>query len=460
MHTIEEARKQLRDKSIYWGFRWAFCCAILWGAWYVPGTAIWFEAPYISMAFEAQSELLTAAAIITMFNAVTVLFFLLVWIAVLGKLGEYRRTFRQIKKLSKWYFLAAIFGGPCAIFGSYLAIAYIGGVFAAVSALLFPIVGATLARLWYKENITARATLGIFVLIAGGISVFAPGIMTEINSGGSGSGIWLGYIGGAMAAIGWGVEGAIAGRALDVSDADVGITVRFTAEVIYWCALIIPAIYFFSDAPVLQIIAGTFNFWAITWLLLAGITFGYCYVAWYKSFPLIGVGRGQAVATMSGVFTVFFLTIFTLDFPEWNFLLGLILAVTGGFIMFGESKDEMEVVRNIDNSIQTSAEGRLVLQGGIIMAKTHMKGFILQLLDKQAMWDYEIAGAIENEYGFSGRYWHGEIRATLTDLFSGALIEELQSALDDGSYFGAGKVLLKFNLTPFGKQRMRETGLA
>ncbi len=94
------------------------------------------------------------------------------------------------------------------------------------------------------------------------------------------------------------------------------------------------------------------------------------------------------------------------------------------------------------------------------MAKIHMKGFILQLLAKQAMWDHEIADAVEKEYGYSGKYWHGEIRATLTDLFSGALVEEQEDALDDGKYFGAGKILVKFSLTPFGKERMQETGLA
>ncbi len=218
-----------------------------------------------------------AAAIITSFNAVAVLIFLYIWTGVLVKWGEYKRTFSQMRKLSKWYFYAAIFGGPCAIFGSYLAIAYIGPVFAAIAGLLYPIIGATLARLWYNEDITARAALGIFIII-GGISIFVPGIMAELSGGGTGA--WLGYIGGAMAAIGWGVEGAIAGRALDVSNPDVGITIRFTAEVIYWLAIVIPIIFIFFDAPVDQIIADTFNLKAMTWLMLAGLTFGFCYVAW------------------------------------------------------------------------------------------------------------------------------------------------------------------------------------
>jgi len=95
------------------------------------------------------------------------------------------------------------------------------------------------------------------------------------------------------------------------------------------------------------------------------------------------------------------------------------------------------------------------------MKRLHMKGFILRLLDqnKDGLWDYEIAQMVLAEYRHSGDYWCGEVRATLTDLFSGALLEEIEDRLDDSEYFGAGKVLVKFKLTPFGRKRMIETGL-
>lgn len=91
-----------------------------------------------------------------------------------------------------------------------------------------------------------------------------------------------------------------------------------------------------------------------------------------------------------------------------------------------------------------------------------MKGFILRLLDGHpgGLWDHEIAEQVLAEYRHRGDYWRGEVRATLTDLFSGALLEEIEDALDDGKHFGAGKVLVKFRLTPFGRRRMVETGLA
>ncbi len=90
-----------------------------------------------------------------------------------------------------------------------------------------------------------------------------------------------------------------------------------------------------------------------------------------------------------------------------------------------------------------------------------MKGYILNLLEqcRDGLWDYEIAEKVMAEYNHSGLYWHGEVRANLTDLFSGALLEEVEDKLDDGEYFGEGKVLVKFKLSPFGRTRMLESGL-
>jgi hypothetical protein len=130
--TLSQARSRFTSSSIRWGFMWALWCAVLWGAWYVPGSAVWFEKPYVDMSYDTNAQFLLAAAVLTTFNAITVLFFLFVWNGVLGKLGDYVRTIRQMRYISKWFFIGAIFGGPMAIFGSYLAIGYIGGAFAAI----------------------------------------------------------------------------------------------------------------------------------------------------------------------------------------------------------------------------------------------------------------------------------------------------------------------------------------
>ncbi len=341
--NVRRLRLEYRNRQVRWGFIWAIWCAVLWGAWYVPGTVIYSEAPFVDMA-GSTADYLLAAMVITTLNAVAVLLAMYLWIGVLGKGGEYVRTMRQVK-ISRWYAPAG-FAGMLAIFGSILAIAYVGAAFAAVAALLYPIVGALLAKLWYNERITRQAAIGIVVIVAGGVIIFAPGIVGELS--GAGTGGLLGYVGGVLAFIGWGIEGAIAGRALDVSDPDVGLTLRFTAEVALWLVVAVPITLALAGTRLWEVLGATLaNPTNLLLLLLLGLTFGFCYVSWYKSFPLIGVGRGQAIAALYGPLALVWLYLFTLEAPGIQFVVGGLIAVVGSFVLFTEKRDVLEVIRAV-----------------------------------------------------------------------------------------------------------------
>ena len=91
-----------------------------------------------------------------------------------------------------------------------------------------------------------------------------------------------------------------------------------------------------------------------------------------------------------------------------------------------------------------------------------MKAFVLRLLARageRGLWDYEIMQEVSARFRRTNPYWKGEVRATLTDLFSGALVEELEDDLDDGCYFGKDKILMKFRISRFGLVRMSNSGL-
>jgi drug/metabolite transporter (DMT)-like permease len=340
---VQQLRREYRNRQVRWGFIWAVWCAVLWGAWYVPGTVIYSEVPFVDLA-GSTGDYLLAATVITTLNAVAVLLAMYLWVAVLGKTGEYVRTMRRVR-ISRWYAPAGL-AGMLAIFGSILAIAYVGAAFAAVAALLYPIVGALLARLWYNERITRQAAVGIIVIVAGGVIIFAPGIVEELA--GAGTGGLLGYVGGALAFIGWGIEGAIAGRALDVSDPDVGLTLRFTAEVALWVLVVVPITWGLVGNRLWEVIgAALANPNNLLLLVLLGLTFGFCYVSWYKSFPLIGVGRGQAIAALYGPLALVWLYLFTLEAPGVQFVVGGLIAVIGSFVLFTEKRDVLEVVRAV-----------------------------------------------------------------------------------------------------------------
>lgn len=96
------------------------------------------------------------------------------------------------------------------------------------------------------------------------------------------------------------------------------------------------------------------------------------------------------------------------------------------------------------------------------MGEIHIKGRLLQLLEEGGpQWDYELAARIASEYAeASGQYWYDTIRLNLADLFSSGLVTEVEQALDPSKSYGVDKILFKFALTEFGRERMRDTGLA
>jgi drug/metabolite transporter (DMT)-like permease len=344
---LSAARSSHRSRAIRWGFMWGLWNSILWGVWYLPGTAIWSQEPFVSMGSSAEDFLVTAA-VISALSSLAVTVFVALWLTVLGKWKDFGRTFVRFRKISKWYFVGAIFGGPCAIFGSFLAMGYIGGVFAAVACLVYPIVGAGLARVWYHEKITRRAALGIFIIVGGAIYIYAPGILGELS--GAGSSAWLGYLGGFMAAIGWGVEGAVGGRALDVSDPDVGVSIRFMVEPLYWVFIIIPIAILLAGSKVTDLILASFTPTNLILFMTIGITYGYCTISWYKAFPLIGVGRTQAISDTMAIWAVAFLSIFTLTLPPVNYWLGGIVVILGGVVMFTENRQTLDCIRSVDTT--------------------------------------------------------------------------------------------------------------
>ena len=148
-------RHYARNKR--WGFLWALWTAILWGAWYVPGTALWYEKPYVDIPADAMAMRLAGTAVMTWVHAIMVFFFLLIWLAVLGKVQDYGRTLVRFRRISKWYALASLCGGPMAIFGSYMAMGFVGPVFAAVTSLFYPVIGAVMALVGSELTITVTS---------------------------------------------------------------------------------------------------------------------------------------------------------------------------------------------------------------------------------------------------------------------------------------------------------------
>ena len=92
------------------------------------------------------------------------------------------------------------------------------------------------------------------------------------------------------------------------------------------------------------------------------------------------------------------------------------------------------------------------------MPKVHIKGLILQLLERQPeLWDFDIAKIVVEEYQFADLgYWVGAVRVNLAELDAGGLVQQVGEQIAQAT----GKLHYRYRLTAFGAQRMRDTGLA
>jgi hypothetical protein len=92
--------------------------------------------------------------------------------------------------------------------------------------------------------------------------------------------------------------------------------------------------------------------------------------------------------------------------------------------------------------------------------QVHIKGRLLQLLTEGPMWDHELAAQIAREYPEAqGEYWADTVRLNLADLHSGGLVYHDDESVDPAKSYGVDKILFRFGLSDFGRERMRQMGL-
>ena len=242
-----------------------------------------------------------------------------VWmVGIAGVKGKIADVLRCVKtKPGAVMALCAVIGGPIANGAYIIALQMMGPISAAITALC-PAIGAIIARLLFKQQLNARMIVGITVCFGAALLISSEafrGVTVDTN-------FLLGMAIAFIAALGWGIEGAVAGFGTSVMDYEIGISIRQTVS---GASTLVIAV------PVLALVAGnialapelTFKALAsgpsLPWFLLSGLCAGLSFGLWYKGNSMCGTALGMACnATYS-----FWVPLFT-----WLFL-GLILGQEG-----------------------------------------------------------------------------------------------------------------------------------
>ena len=179
MTDLETIKRQDHRRKIRVGLIMGLLCAIYWGIWYVPGSAVWnldiMSKIYINIGLakpdmDFDTVHILACVFLTGLNAIFCALMLFLWNGALHKLPELKRELFQVRGASK-YFMAAAICGATAVFGTYLAASFLSPGFAAIAGLLYPVIGTILSVLYLKQKVSKRGYLSILILLGGGITL-------------------------------------------------------------------------------------------------------------------------------------------------------------------------------------------------------------------------------------------------------------------------------------------------
>lgn len=342
---LKAAIDKEKSSRIKWGFIWAALAALLWGSGYIPSVAVW-KIPNLgdtSIFPEGTPGVLLAVVVIsTGYGLTKFLTALLFWTAGEGKLSDVPRALKHWK-ISKVMLFATLLAAPLGVAGYQLAVGLVGGSFAAAASLLVGAFAGITASLLFKENLTRKALIGIAIIVIGGIIVFNPYALYEDLIRTKSILAVLGYIGGFMSAAMWGIEGAIVSRVSDYYDYAMSMACRGLFDILLWLILCVPlAMFYYGADVVFAAMVHIYShpaFWIWEFLLAGG--FFASYVGLYRSYPLIGAGRGTSVATLYIIPGFVSLYLFMGESIKWWVLVGAAISVIGTIYMYWESGESM-----------------------------------------------------------------------------------------------------------------------
>lgn len=309
---LEEFIKANHKKKFKFGIIAALLCAIYWGVWYVPGYAIWDMPDFLPAVMDNMiadgvgddASYTLACILLCLVNAIIDTLILFIWNGSLGKIGELKRTFVEFKAANIYFVYAGICGAG-AVFGTYVAAQFLNPGFAAVAGVLYALVGTVMSVLYLHQKVTKRGYIAVIIMIVGAFVLFAGTIFGGTPS----KNMTLGIIGGIMCAVCWGLEGTFAGKALDYCEPDCGIQLRFFWEMVLW--IIVCVVIALCGVPIFSTIGSIISDpYILLVVILLGFSFAWCYVTWYKSFPFIGVARGQAIGSLYAACSIIFMFLF------------------------------------------------------------------------------------------------------------------------------------------------------
>ena len=210
----------------------------------------------------------------------------LINVSIKGELGDFFRTLKT--KPGLVMIICALIGGPLAS-TAYVAALQMGGSIIVPICALNASFGAIIGHFVFKQEINKRMVCGILLcLIAAGViggTSFSDVGPTALIA----CGIAL------FCALGWGIEGAVAGFGTTLIDYNIGITIRQCVSGLSNMLIMLPLLCTIDGntglAP--RLFSGAWSDWSIIFFVISGFCAMPAYSFWYKGNSMCGAALGM-----------------------------------------------------------------------------------------------------------------------------------------------------------------------
>ncbi len=209
-------------------------------------------------------------------------------------------------KSGKFVVLAAVIGGPIGMTGYVMAVNYMGASIGAVASAVFPAIGSILAYIFLKEKMKWYQWVFLVFTLLGvyGLS-YSPELQIE--------NFWLGMLGAALCAFGWGIEAVILAKCLtdpEVKD-EYALQIRQTTSAVTYGLIILPVIKGWSFTTSLFTPETK---WLLPTIVIAGLFATVSYLFYYRAISQIGASKAMALNVTYCAWAIVFTVVLLRDF--------------------------------------------------------------------------------------------------------------------------------------------------
>lgn len=304
------------------------------GEWYVNGT----EATINGVVMTFVMACLILGALGSGINDTVSAIWMIAKAGIKGKFVDFLRCLKS--KPGAVMIVCAIIGGPVASTAYVIALSMSGPIASPISALC-PAIGAIIGRVLFKQKLSFRMVCGILICILAAFMI-GSSAFTDIKIDVQ---FLIGLAIAFIAALGWGIEGSVAGYGTSVMDYEIGIAIRQMTSGIITLFVLTPVLFLIAGnmgiypamlinafvGPVIDSATGVLAS-PIIFFLISGFAAGMSFGLWYKGNSMCGSALGLACNATYSFWVPLFSFLFCGLYLGWGYVDGS-LDVSTGYVM-------------------------------------------------------------------------------------------------------------------------------